>query len=168
MAKCISVNVGPWNGNTWAIICLNRISETKLPPAISRMTFSNAFSWTEVHEIRLRFQRSLFLSFELAICSIGSDNGLVANRRRAIIWNNGGFVPWCKYASLGLNVLMECIIYLVMVYFSTTGGDFSLLIYNGYYHVSAKGCTLCITLFVYTNVDILNWKNLASNSDYCR
>ena len=35
--------------------------------------------------------------------SIGSDNGLVPNRRQAIIWTNDCLVYWRIYASLGLN-----------------------------------------------------------------
>ena len=34
---------------------------------ISQMTFSNAFSWTKIHEFRLRFHWILFLKFELII-----------------------------------------------------------------------------------------------------
>ena len=35
--------------------------------AISQTTFSNAFSWMKMHEIRLRYHRSLYLRFELTI-----------------------------------------------------------------------------------------------------
>ena len=35
--------------------------------AISQTTFSNAFSWIEMYEFRLRFHRSLFLRLELII-----------------------------------------------------------------------------------------------------
>ena len=37
---------------------------------------------------------------------IGSDNGLVPNRRQAIIWTNAGVVNCRIYASLGLNELI--------------------------------------------------------------
>ena len=37
--------------------------------------------------------------------SIGSNNGLVPNRRWAIIWANDSLACWCIYMSLGLNEL---------------------------------------------------------------
>ena len=37
--------------------------------------------------------------------SIGSDNGLVPNRRRDIIWTNDGLVWWCIYSPLVLSEL---------------------------------------------------------------
>ena len=39
--------------------------------------------------------------------SIGSDNGLVPNRRQAIIWTNDGLGWWRIYASFNLNELIE-------------------------------------------------------------
>ena len=41
------------------------------------------------------------------LTSIGSDNGLAANRRQTIIWNNDGSVYWRMYASLGFNDLIS-------------------------------------------------------------
>ena len=35
--------------------------------------------------------------------SIGSDNGLVPNRRQAIIWTNDGLVYWRICVSIGLS-----------------------------------------------------------------
>ena len=37
--------------------------------------------------------------------SIGSDDVLALNRRKAIIYTNGGLVFWRTYSSLGLNEL---------------------------------------------------------------
>ena len=37
------------------------------------------------------------------LASIGSDNGLVPNRRQAIIWTNEGLTYCCVSASLCLN-----------------------------------------------------------------
>ena len=67
---------------------------------ILQTTFSNAFSWMQMYEFRLRFHWSLFLT-----ASIGSDNGLAPTRRQAIIWTNYGIVCWRIYTSLGLNEL---------------------------------------------------------------
>ena len=33
--------------------------------------------------------------------TIGLDNGLMANRRQAIIWTNAGMIHWHIYAALG-------------------------------------------------------------------
>ena len=74
--------------------------------AIFQMTFSNAFSWMKMYELRLRFHWSLFLSVPLTISHIDSDNGLAPTRWQAIIWTNDGIVYWCIYASLCLNELM--------------------------------------------------------------
>ena len=56
--------------------------------------------------IWLKFPWSLFLSVQLTIFSIGSDNGLVPNRQQAIIWTNGDAVHWCIYAELGGDELI--------------------------------------------------------------
>ena len=50
--------------------------------AISQTTFSNAFSWMKMNDIRLGFHWSLFIN--------GLDKGLVPPRRQAIIWTNSG------------------------------------------------------------------------------
>ena len=57
---------------------------------IMQTTFSNAFSW--IHTID---------------SSIGLDNGLVQNRRQAIIWINNGLGFWRIYASPVLNDLKQ-------------------------------------------------------------
>ena len=60
MARCLTAPSHCLN--TW----LTHIIETKIA-TISQATFSSAFSWTKIHEFRLRFHWSLFLSFDLAI-----------------------------------------------------------------------------------------------------
>ena len=73
--------------------------------AILQTTFSNAISWKKMFEFRLKFHWSLFLKVQLAVFSIGSDNGLALNRRHAIISTNDDPVQWRIYTSLGLNEL---------------------------------------------------------------
>ena len=68
-----------------------------------QMTYSSAFSWMKIYELRLIFHRILFLRVKLAISSIGSDNGLAPTRRQAIIWINDGFIAdtyMCHPASM--------------------------------------------------------------------
>ena len=48
--------------------------------------------------------------------SIGLDNGLVPNRRQAIIWSNADPVHWCIYTALGGDELT----------FLSTNMDFNL------------------------------------------
>ena len=76
--------------------------------AIFQTTFSNAFSWMKMY--------AFWLQILLKFCSlesnrqnsiIGSDNGLVPNRRQAIILTNNGLGFWRIYASLGLNELIS-------------------------------------------------------------
>ena len=64
-------------------------------------TFSNAFSWIEIHQFWWRFHwfQSLFSNEQYS--SIGSDNGLVPNRRQANIWTNADPIHWRIYAALG-------------------------------------------------------------------
>ena len=49
--------------------------------AISQMTFSNAFSWMEMHEFHSRFHWSLFLRFQITIFNIPALVQIMAWRR---------------------------------------------------------------------------------------
>ena len=56
--------------------------------AIVQTTFSNAFSWMKMFQLRLQFHWSLFLRVQLTIFQhwlFGSDNGLAPSRQQAII-----------------------------------------------------------------------------------
>ena len=57
---------------------------------ISQTTLSNAFSWIEMLEFRLKFPLSLFPMVQLQYSSIGLDNGLAPTRRQAIIRTSDG------------------------------------------------------------------------------
>ena len=70
--------------------------------AIWQKTFSSAFSF---EFYKKNFIEICFLGCNWQYDSIGSDNGLVPNRRQAIIWSNVGMFYWPIYASLGLNEL---------------------------------------------------------------
>ena len=68
--------------------------------AILPMPYSDVFSWLK----NLKFKQNY-----IKICSsgsywqyviIGSDNGLVSDRRQTIIWTNGGLVCWHSTLSL--------------------------------------------------------------------
>ena len=60
--------------------------------AILLTTFSSAFSWMKMFELRLKFLWSLFLRANEQYSSTGSDNGLAPTRRQAIIWTNDGLI----------------------------------------------------------------------------
>ena len=80
--------------------------------AISQTTFSNAFSWMKSFVFWLKFYWSLFLRVQL----IGSDNGLVPNRRQAIIWTNADPIHWRIYAALGGDELKATETVYIQVY----------------------------------------------------
>ena len=70
--------------------------------AILQTTFSNAFSWTEMFEFRLKFHWSLFPGSNWQFSSVGSVNGL-ATDVKAIVWTNDGYQVYRRiYASPGL------------------------------------------------------------------
>ena len=70
--------------------------------AISQSIFSDAFLWMKSFVFLLKFHWNLFLRVQLTIVpSIVSDNGLVPNRRQAIIWTNADPVHWRIYVALG-------------------------------------------------------------------
>ena len=70
---------------------------------ISQTTFSNAFSWMEMHEFRLRFHWSLFLRFQLTIFQHWFRWWLGADQATSHYLNQWLLVYWRVYASLGLN-----------------------------------------------------------------
>ena len=73
---------------------------------IPQTMFSDAFSWMKSFKFQLRFHGSLFLKSNWQQPSIGLYNGLVLNRRQAIIWTNADPVHWRIYATLGGDGLM--------------------------------------------------------------
>ena len=54
-----------------------------------------------------KFHWALFLRLQLTITSIGLDDGLVPNRRQAIIWTNVDPIHWHIYVALGKDELMQ-------------------------------------------------------------
>ena len=75
--------------------------------AIWQMAYSKAISGRKMFEFRINFTEICSQVSKWQNTSIGSDNGLVPIRQRAIIWNNDGFDYSSIYASLGLNGLMR-------------------------------------------------------------
>ena len=75
--------------------------------AISQKTFSNAFSWMKMYEFCLRFQRSLFLRFELKILQHWLRWWRGANQVTSHYPNQWQLIYWSIYASLELDGLME-------------------------------------------------------------
>ena len=77
-------------------------AETRWPPYCRRHFQTHFLEWK--YGFRVKFHWISFLMFKLTKkTSIASDNGLVPNKRQAIIWNNGGLVYWRIYASLGFS-----------------------------------------------------------------
>ena len=77
--------------------------------AIFQTIFSNAFSWMKSFSFQTILIKmcSLWSNWQYVI--IGSDIGLLPNRRQAIIWTNDGLVYRRIYAWLGLNGLSQTV-----------------------------------------------------------
>ena len=71
---------------------------------ILQTIFSNKFSWMKNYCISIEISLK-FISRELTDNKT-TDNGLVPNRRQAIIWTNAGLFYWRIYAPLGFNDMM--------------------------------------------------------------
>ena len=56
--------------------------------SISQTTYSNAFAWIKIYELRFKFQFVPKGPINYAI--IGSDNGAEPARQQAIVWTNDG------------------------------------------------------------------------------
>ena len=111
-AQCIvfmSRNMISWTWQWYNVFCvandvcgqcgwINPSYLTHLPldkmAAISQMIFSSAFSWMKMHELWLKCPNWQWIS-------IGLDNGLVPNRRQAIIWAHTDPIHWRIYAAPG-------------------------------------------------------------------
>ena len=85
--------------------------------AIKQTTFSNVFSWMENFEFWLKFHRKLIPRVPLTITSIGLNNGLVPNRRQAIIWTNVHPILWCTYGTNGTELTL-CLPYFYKNFFT--------------------------------------------------
>ena len=83
----------------WPHIPLTHWDRDKMAD-IFQTTFSNAFSWKNLVEFRLKFNWTNWCQ-----PSIGLDNGLAPYRRWSIIWTNNGLDFWRIDASLGLDEL---------------------------------------------------------------
>ena len=73
--------------------------------AILQMTYSNAFSQRKLLYFSSNFTEICSQGSNYQFTSIGSDDGLVPNRRQGIFWTKGGLIYWCMYVSLSLNEL---------------------------------------------------------------
>ena len=78
--------------------------------AISQTIFLNTFSWKKNVVFWLKIPWSLSLRVQLTITSISLDNGLVLNRRQAIIWTNADPNHWRIYAALGGDALKKYVL----------------------------------------------------------
>ena len=74
-------------------------TETKWPP-FRRRHFQVHFLECKLLNFKSNFTEIWSLLSNWRYDSIGSDNGLVPNRRRAIIWSNVCMLYWCIYVSL--------------------------------------------------------------------
>ena len=73
--------------------------------AIFQTPFSNAFSWMEIYEFRLRFHLSLFLGAQLTIIQYWFRYWLGAGQAPSHSLNHWWLVCWRIYTSLPLNEL---------------------------------------------------------------
>ena len=80
-------NTGPSNINIWGWDKLAAIWQT---------IFSNAFNCTKI-VFWFKFHWHLFPMVQLTISNIGLDNGLVPDRRQAMIWTNDDPDYWRAY-----------------------------------------------------------------------
>ena len=69
--------------------------------AISQTIPSDAFSWMKILYFDYNFTEVYSKGSSWKYINIGSDNGLVPNRRQAIIWTNANPIHWLIYAALG-------------------------------------------------------------------
>ena len=74
-------------------------AETKLSPFYKRYFQIHFWVWTSYH-FHSNFSEICSQRSNEQHTSIDSDNGLVPNRRQAIIWFDYGLIYWLKYASL--------------------------------------------------------------------
>ena len=67
---------------------------------MSQTIYPDAFLWMINFLFWLKFHWSLFLKVQLTKPSIGLDNGLAPNRRKAITWTDDDPVRWHIYEEL--------------------------------------------------------------------
>ena len=91
--------------------------------AIFKTTFSDAFTWMKIYELRLIFHWALFLRFQLAIFQHWFRQWLGAGQATSHYLNQWWLVYWRIYASLGLNELtltQVCLWLLIYLRVTTT------------------------------------------------
>ena len=86
------------------ILSLNTLRPHKMD-AIFQTTFSNRFCWMKMHEVRLKFRRSLFLSVQLTIFQHWFRLWLGADQATSHYLSQWWLVYRRIHASLGLNEL---------------------------------------------------------------
>ena len=101
--------------------------------AISHMTFSNAFSWKQLFEFRLKFHWSLFLSVQLLIFHHWFRQWLGAGQATSHCLNQWRLVYWCIYASHGLNELKNMAKYITWHNHNKTSMTKTVCIFHGTY-----------------------------------
>ena len=79
-------------------------AKTKWPPSHRRYFQIHFLEW-KLLDFKWYFIEMCSLWSNWQNVTISSDNGLVLNRRQAIIWTNEDLVYWRIYASLGLSEL---------------------------------------------------------------
>ena len=93
------ISINGWMFDT----CINTLGPRQ--NAISRTTFSSAFSWMKMHVFRLGFHWSL-LRFELKIFRHWFRLWLGAGQATSRYLNQWWIIYWHIYASFGLNKLI--------------------------------------------------------------
>ena len=79
--------------------------------AFFQTTFSNAFSWMKMYELRLSFHWSLFLRAQLTIFQHWFRYWLFAYQATSHYLSQWRLYYWCIYVSLGLNELKSSTFY---------------------------------------------------------
>ena len=67
--------------------------------------YSNTFPWIKILYFDWNFIEIWYRESNYQYYCVGSDKGLAAVWRQAIIWSNDGLIYWCIYASLSLSEL---------------------------------------------------------------
>ena len=95
-----------WNQINMSHLTLTHWGGDKMA-TIFQTTFSNALASTELHEVRLKFQWSVFLSVQLTLFHHWFRQWLVPNQATSHFLNQWWLFYGGIYASLSLNELKE-------------------------------------------------------------
>ena len=108
--------------NTWR----PRQNVRHFPDNIFKRIFLNENVWIFIN-ISLKF----IPKGPIDNISIGSDKGMVLNRRQAVVWTNGGLNYWRIYASSGLELIHDVFIRVLSIAF-VQGPSITVFIWHSF------------------------------------